>query len=127
MQHGADVLAAFQDGETRLIYARPRAGGPLWLLPDGEARLHRARTKAELICPVLSCPEPELTTVARFPTKRDGLRHLSGGGHAPESLFHLRGKERIAFEIQYSPITPEKWHRGPGLRRGDRRRNRAFP
>lgn len=148
MQHQGDVLAAFQDGETRLIYARPRAGGDLWMLPDGEAVAHRAHTKAELVCPVPRCPEPDLTTVARAPKKRDGFRHLAGGGHAPESLFHLQGKQRIAdwlrvnypastvnveeqsdvnrtriadvmitgragkrvaFEIQYSPITPEKW------------------
>lgn len=148
MQHGAEVLAAFQDGETRLIYARPRAGGSLWMLPDGEAKQHRAFAKAELMCPVHECGQPKLTTVARAPRKRDGFSHLAGGGHAPESLFHLQAKQRIAdwltehyprssvhieeqsdtnrtriadvmitgptgqriaFEVQYSPITPEKW------------------
>lgn len=118
------------------------------MLPDGEARQNRAFTKAELVCPVHDCAQPKLTTVARAPRKRDGFSHLAGGGHAPESLFHLQAKQRIAdwltehyphstvrveeqsdtnrtriadvmitgptgqriaFEVQYSPITPEKW------------------
>jgi hypothetical protein len=66
------------------------------MLPNGEAKSHRAFTKSELVCPVLDCDQPKLTTVARTPKKRDGFSHLSGGGHAPESLFHLQAKQRIA-------------------------------
>lgn len=96
MAHSATTLSEFQDGETRLIYARPRIGGDLWLLPDDSAKENRKFTKADLRCPVDSCEQPDLTTVARKLGSRDGFRHFGrGGGHSPESLFHLQGKARI--------------------------------
>ena len=79
-----------------MIYARPVAGGELFMLPDGEAEQLRAWTTASLICPMPGCPDPKLTTVSRQVGRRDGFRHFPGaGGHAPESLFHLQGKTTV--------------------------------
>lgn len=97
MPHDKSTLERFQDGETRLIYGR-EPGGSLWLLPDGQAKKHRPWVKASVICPVDNCPTPSLTTVGRAPKKRDGFKHLTphAGGHSPESLFHVQGKQRVA-------------------------------
>ncbi|WP_146073355.1 hypothetical protein [Cryobacterium sp. N22] len=151
MAHTHDALAAFQNGEVRLIYARHRGTGDLYLLPDDEAIELRVWTKENLRCPIPDCPSPEMTTVHRA-RLRDGFRHLTpgSGGHAPESLFHMQSAEmiarwlrgryprstvvkeeasnarrervadvmltaadvartRMAFEIQYSPITDVRW------------------
>lgn len=97
--HRADVLARFLDGETRLIFAREgsRAEAELIELPQGEAHAWRQRTRDTLLCPIPDCPAPALKVVARAPRRRDGFSHLPGaGGHAPESLFHIQGKARIA-------------------------------
>ncbi len=95
--HNAERLARFQDGETRLVYARHREDpSRLFLLEDGAAGAQRAFTKERLECFVPECLDRGLTTVSRFPKgRRDGFRHLSGGSHAPESLFHLQAKRRI--------------------------------
>ena len=96
MAHTPSVLAHFQDGETRLVYARNRDTDELFLLPDGEAEVLRSWAKKELNCPVRDCPSPELTTVSRT-RGRDGFMHYTGGGgHDLESLFHLQACERIA-------------------------------
>jgi hypothetical protein len=98
MLHDSSVLAEFQAGETRFVFARFRSGDPgLYLLPDGAANQKRAFTKTELLCPVEGCPTPELTTVNRADHGRDGFRHLRGNyKHGAESLFHLEGKAQIA-------------------------------
>ena len=150
MAHTAEVLAAFQDGEVRLVFGRDKGTDELVLLEDGTAKAKRAYTKASLQCPIRDCPTPHMTTVARK-KKRDGYMHLSGGGHAPEGIFHIQGYEmiarwlrekypapwfrvqkeersnaagerradvmvtraetgtRIAFEIQYASLSPDKW------------------
>ena len=54
----------------------------------------RAQTAANLQCFVPGCPTPAFTTVARQ-GRRDGFRHLVGGNHAPESLFHRQGKQAL--------------------------------
>jgi hypothetical protein len=97
VSHDQDVLASFQSGEKRLIFARPVSGGDLVMLPDGEAHAWKARTKASLRCPVADCSAPELIAVARRPRKRDGFTHHAGaGGHSAESYNHIEGKGQIA-------------------------------
>lgn len=150
MAHTREVLAAFQDGEARLIYARLKDTDEVVLLEDGTAEAQRAHTKESRRCLIRDCSSPDLTTESRK-TKRDGYKHLSGGGHAPEGLFHIQGCEmialwlrekypapmyrvqkeersnaagerradvmltrtadsaRIAFEIQYANLSPDKW------------------
>ncbi|RLQ86181.1 hypothetical protein D9V28_04925 [Mycetocola zhadangensis] len=151
MRHAPNLIAAFAEGERRMIFARHIDGGDLLLLPDGEAKQWRERTKTELRCPIPGCPSPELRTVARHPHKRDGFTHIGGGsgGHSAESYAHLESKGRIAewlrrryphckvteeqsttdreriadvmienpngrkmaFEIQFSALTPAEWKR----------------
>ena len=85
-------------GEVRLIYARNRATGDLWLLPDGTADDHRSWTRSgALRCPIPDCDDPALTTVSRV-RGRDGFRHTGrdAGGHAPEGVFHVQAAEMIA-------------------------------
>jgi hypothetical protein len=97
MPHDQDLLASFQRGEKRLIFARPIGGGDLVMLPDGQAQAWKARAKAELRCPIPDCAAPELTAVARRPRKRDGFSHQPGaGGHSAESYNHVEGKGQIA-------------------------------
>lgn len=98
MGHAKDVLARFQSGERRLIFARVRGADPTALveLPQGEAASWRSRTTAELLCPIPDCEDPRLRAVSRAPRRRDGFSHLPGaGGHDTESLFHLQGKARV--------------------------------
>lgn len=97
--HTRSVLAAFQSGEQRLIFARVLGADPTHLveLPQGEAGQWRERARRELLCPVPDCNRPQLKTVARAPLRRDGFSHQAGaGGHSKESLFHLQGKARVA-------------------------------
>lgn len=148
MAHAPKDLAAFQNGEVRIIYARRRDNDALYLLPDGEAAERKAWAREQLRCPIPECSNPELTTVSRS-TRRDGFMHRTAGagGHAPERLFHIQAAEmiaqwlramypqstvrkeeasngrrervadvmitagpgRLAFEIQYSDITVQKW------------------
>jgi hypothetical protein len=95
--HSKADFASFQDGETRLVYARYRDQRPgLYLLVDGDAKEQRAFAKEHLTCIVPECRFPELTTVARA-RGRDGFRHFAGGGgHEAESLFHIQGKIALA-------------------------------
>ncbi|TFB59030.1 hypothetical protein E3N86_12370 [Cryobacterium sp. Hz7] len=124
MAHTAEVLAAFQDGEVRLIFARDKDTDELVLLEDGTAKAQRAYTKASLQCPIRDCPTPHLTTVARK-KKRDGYMHLSGGGHAPEGIFHIQGCEMIALWLREKYPAPgfriqkEERSNSAGERRAD--------
>jgi hypothetical protein len=106
--HSKADLAAFQDGETRLVYARYRDQRPgLYFLVDGNAREQRAFAKEHLTCIVPDCRFPELTTVGRA-RGRDGFRHFAGGGgHEAESLFHMQAKIALAewLRAQYSAST----------------------
>ena len=97
MGHSKADLAAFQDGETRLVYARYRDERPgLYLLADGTATEQRPFTKEHLTCLVPDCRFPDLTTVARA-RGRDGFRHFAGGGgHEAEGLFHRQAKIALA-------------------------------
>ena len=98
MPHPRDTLAAFQTGETRMIFARRRDRTPgLHFLADGAADSERKWTWAELLCPVEDCPTPDYTTVNEGDRKRDHYRHKVGNyRHSQESLFHLEGKAQIA-------------------------------
>jgi hypothetical protein len=97
--HSSDVLAAWQDGETRLLYAghRSDAQAPLYYLEQGTAAAVRPWAKQHLACPVPGCPSPDLTTVNRG-ERRDGFKHATrgAGGHEPESMWHLQGKALMA-------------------------------
>jgi len=123
--HDAEVLAAWQGGETRLPYARHKAepDAPLFYLEDGTAREVRVYTKEHLQCPVPGCPDSWLTTVARHPRKRDGFTHRKGaGGHAPESVHHLQGKalvERWVRQGQCSMALTGQVYQRPQTRPGD--------
>jgi hypothetical protein len=98
MAHTSTVLADFQRGETRMIFARRRDRTPgLHFLADGAAEAERKWTWAELLCPVEDCPTPAFTTVNEGDRKRDHYRHKKGNyQHSQESLFHLEGKAQIA-------------------------------
>jgi hypothetical protein len=98
VRHARQELADFQNGETRLVYARQKDGQPdLYYLVDGTARELRQFVRDCLLCPIPDCAASALKVVARSPRGRDGFSHLPGaGGHAAESLFHLQGKARIA-------------------------------
>ncbi|MCR6491156.1 competence protein CoiA [Cellulomonas sp. P24] len=96
MGHTPGEVAAFTSGETRLVYAARKDAptGPLVLLEDNTALEMREYAKAHLRCFVAECPTPEFTTVARR-SGRDGFKHLTGGGHSEESLFHKQGKHAL--------------------------------
>jgi hypothetical protein len=98
MAHSGATLAEFQEGETRLIYARRRQGDTtLFELEDGTAATIRDWAKKNLLCPVDSCESPALTTVNRGARARDGFMHLvRTNDHGPESLFHIEAKGQIA-------------------------------
>lgn len=97
MAHKSSVMAAFQEGETRFLFARYRSGKPgLYELKDGAAVAVRVFAKTELFCPIPECPTPEINTVNRK-KHRQGFRHMvKSTAHAPESLFHVEGKAQIA-------------------------------
>jgi hypothetical protein len=96
--HDAKALAAFQNGEERLVYARykDRPDDPPYYLEDDTASQVRAWAKEHLECFMPDCTSRRLTTVART-GKRDGFKHGKGaGGHAREGLFHQQAKALIA-------------------------------
>jgi hypothetical protein len=102
MRHPSEDLAAFQNGERALVFARYKANpdGPLFHIEDGTARELRLWAKAELECFMPECADRRLTTVARS-TKRDGFSHYCGfGGHKLESLFHQQAKALIVSWVQ---------------------------
>src|SRR4051812_39769885 len=95
--HNPKTLAEFQNGETRLVYARYRADPNVrpFFLEDGKAADLKEWTKAHLECFMPECRDRRLTTVSRT-GKRDGFTHYRGaGGHARESLFHQQAKATI--------------------------------
>lgn len=95
--HDRTALAAFQDGEERLVYARcqDRPDDPPFFLEDGAAHEIREWAKEHLECFMPKCADRRLTTVART-LRRDGFRHLAGAGnHSRESLFHQQAKALI--------------------------------
>lgn len=95
--HDAKALAEFQQGETRLVFARRKdePQGELFYLEDGQAETMRKFTGAHLECFMPECSNRRLTTVARR-KGRDGFRHMRGAdGHSAESLFHAQAKELI--------------------------------
>lgn len=97
-RHTRDDLAAFQNGETRLVYARhrDRPDDPLFHLADGTAAQLRDFTRDHLECFLPTCTDRRLKAVSRAHA-RDGFSHLPGAGqHSPESLFHHQGKAAIA-------------------------------
>jgi hypothetical protein len=150
--HTKDVLAAFQEGEERLVFARYRdqPERTYHLLQGAVTDEVRALTREHLRCLIPDCPDPRLKVVKRSPRARDGFSHHAGqGGHGLETLFHQQakallaswvrgrwpdlhvaeerataGRERtadvmvqwpngtqVAFEFQYSPLTPDAWQR----------------
>lgn len=95
--HARDLLAQFQNGEERLVYARVKDApdAPLYFLRDGTARDVREWAKEHLECFMPDCAARQLTTVSRS-TRRDGFSHQRGaGGHAREGLFHQQAKALI--------------------------------
>lgn len=99
MAHPKEVLAAFQLGEARFIFARYRSGEPgLYELINGTANDVRDYLKSELLCPVIGCASPDLNTVHRK-RHHHHRRHISRAkenDHSPESIFHLQGKAEFA-------------------------------
>jgi len=97
--HAVDVLAAFQNGERALVFARHRddPSAPLFHIDyDGATKVVKALTREHLECFMPDCADRRLKAVHRS-TKRDGFSHMPGsGGHAPESLFHHQSKALIA-------------------------------
>ncbi|MGK0742677.1 hypothetical protein ACSHWG_12460 [Leucobacter sp. Z1108] len=103
MAHAAEELSRFQDGETRLVYARRRDNpGETEFMPEGTAREVRERTKRELMCILDGCLSPDLTTVSRSKA-RDGFSHLSGGGHASLGM----GIQRL--QAQHASLSVTAW------------------
>ena len=95
-RHTAAELAAYQDGERCLVWARDRDTGESFHLADGAARALRGWTTGHLECLMPDCSDRRLTTVSRHPRRRDGFRHYAGsGGHSPESEAHQQGKAAI--------------------------------
>lgn len=107
--HDPQALAAFQNGERRLLYARYKDrpwDEPFYLL-DGSAREIRHWAKEHLECFMPDCRDRRLTTVARR-DRRDGFSHMSGaGGHSGEGLFHQQAKALIVrwVRARYPSVT----------------------
>lgn len=96
-RHTAAELAAFQNGERCLVWARRRDTGEHFRLTDGSAGALREWAAIHLECLMPDCADRRLRTVSRHPRRRDGFRHHAGsGGHSPESEAHQQGKAAIA-------------------------------
>ncbi|ROR91110.1 competence protein CoiA family protein [Nocardioides aurantiacus] len=99
--HPADLLAAFQNGERRLVYARYRdsPNAPAYFLVNGTAGDPALRkwVAENLECLISDCPDPRLSLVHRSRSgRRDGFAHRSGSGsHASEGLFHQQAKAML--------------------------------
>lgn len=109
MIHDRAEIARFLAGEKRFIAAawKRDARESFFVLPDGEAELHRAMARAELRCFVPNCPTPAVTTVNRGARFRDGFRHQVGGdsthGYGREGINHIMGKTVIAEWLRSQP------------------------
>ena len=121
MAHKSSVMAAFQEGETRFLFARYRSGEPgLYELVNGTAVQVRAFAKTELFCPIPDCPSPEINTVNRK-KHRQHFRHKTiSKAHAPESLFHVEGKAQIAKWVRANYPDAEVVEERPSSRRRER-------
>jgi hypothetical protein len=100
--HHRNVLAEFQDGEPRMVYARDRTrAGARFFLQDGCVTDElREYTRANLECIVPGCPDPRLKVVKRS-RARDGFSHFSGaGGHSAETVFHQQAKALLVRWVQ---------------------------
>lgn len=100
--HERRAVAAFQDGEQRLVYARSKdePSAALYLLIDGTARdpMVKNLAKEHLECPMPECHDRRLGAVNRseHSGRRDGFSHRRGAGrHSPESIFHQQGKALV--------------------------------
>lgn len=101
--HTPDALAEFQNGETRMVFARYRNAAPdapPYFLEDGTARdkALKAWVPGHLECLMPECPDRRLRAVNRseYSGRRDGFSHRPGAGkHSPEGLFHQQGKALI--------------------------------
>lgn len=107
--HDPRALAAFQNGERRLLYARykDRPWDQPYYLVDGTAAAVRDLAKEQLECFMPDCRDRRLTTVARH-GRRDGFSHTAGaGGHSREGLFHQQAKALIVRWVQcrYPTVT----------------------
>ena len=101
LRHDPRALAAFQDGERCLVWARHKDGGGLYRLADGDARAVKAWAKEHLECCMPDCRDRRLTTVARHPRRRDGFSHYAGsGGHNGESEAHQQAKVALQAWVQ---------------------------
>jgi hypothetical protein len=120
--HNPKALAEFQNGETRLVYARYRArpdAGPFYL-EDGKAAKLKGWAKEHLECFMPECGDRRLTTVFRT-GKRDGFTHYRGaGGHSLEGLFHQQAKALIErwMAVRYPRLAVQTEQR---TRSGERR------
>ncbi len=108
--HARDALVEFQNGETRLVYARD-AEAPderLFFMPDGAARALKAQTAdGRFRCFVPGC-DANLRIVARE-NRRDGFSHgKNAGRHSPESFHHLQGKEAVLRWVEHFTST-KRW------------------
>jgi Competence protein CoiA-like family len=97
--HTADVLAAFQNGERALVFARHQKDhdSPLFHMNyDDATKAVKVLTREHLECFMPDCADRRLKAMHRS-KKRDGFSHMPGaGGHTPESLFHQQSKALIA-------------------------------
>jgi hypothetical protein len=117
------VLTEFGEGETRLVYARWRDGTPgLRYLAEGTADATRQLTRDELLCPIVGCPTPALTTVNGGTRARDHFRHhtANDADHPGESLLNVEGKAQIALwaagrypgaRVQLEEASSDAWER----------------
>jgi len=97
--HTADVLAAFQNGERALVFARHQRDHdrPLFHMNyDDATKAVKVLTREHLECFMPDCADRRLKAMHRS-KKRDGFSHMPGAGrHTPESLFHQQSKALIA-------------------------------
>jgi hypothetical protein len=94
--HDAETLALFQEGETRLVFAR-LPDGELGFMEDGHAEDFAELSKAGYLrCVVPDCATPRLKKMNRG-SKRHGFSHFAGaGGHAPMGVAHLQSQLLLA-------------------------------
>jgi hypothetical protein len=95
--HTKDEIAAFTNGDERMLWAADRVTRRVFYLQDGDADRLRTYTRENLVCVVPDCPTPAITAVARRDGRRQGFRHLTavaGEGHAM-GVFHIQGQAEI--------------------------------
>ena len=95
--HTSEEIAAFTNGDERMLWAADRVTRRVFYLHDGDAERFRAHTRENLVCVVPDCPTPTITVVARRGNRRQGFRHhikVPGEGHAM-GLFHIQGQAQI--------------------------------